>query len=170
MNANDTLLSAGTPHTDNGNEAHPASPFLRSNKIEARHHERLAIVYVRQSDPQQVLKHRESTDLQYQLTRLAVDLGWPRERIEVFDEDQGISGRHAEGRHDFQRLLAEVSLEHVGVILGREMSRLARSCKDWYQLLELCALFGTVLVDIDGVYDPANFNDRLLLGLKSSFI
>jgi DNA invertase Pin-like site-specific DNA recombinase len=168
MNANDTVLSAGTPHTDNGKAAHPSSPFLRSNKIEARHQERLAIVYVRQSDPQQVLKHRESTDLQYQLVRLAVDLGWPRERIEVFDEDQGISGRHAEGRHDFQRLLAEVSLEHVGVILGREMSRLARSCKDWYQLLELCALFGTVLVDIDGVYDPANFNDRLLLGLKGT--
>src|SRR5260370_6846138 len=121
MNANDTLLSAGTLHTDSGKEAHPASPFLRSNKIEARHHERLAIVYVRQSDPQQVLKHRESTDLQYQLTRLAVDLGWPRERIEVFDEDQGISGRHAEGSHPFPRPLPEVTLRHLRVIFDPEM-------------------------------------------------
>jgi DNA invertase Pin-like site-specific DNA recombinase len=83
----------------------------------------------------------------------------------VIDEDLGVSGRHAEGRHGFQRMMAEVALNHVGIILGREMSRLARSCKDWYQLLEVCGVFGTVLGDQDGVYNPADYHDRLLLGL-----
>jgi DNA invertase Pin-like site-specific DNA recombinase/IS30 family transposase len=134
-------------------------------KIEARHIERLAIVYVRQSDPQQVIRHRESTALQYSLIDRAVHLGWPRERVLVIDEDQGISGQHAEGRLGFQRMMAEVAMNHVGIILGREMSRLARSCKDWYQLLEVCGLFDTILSDQDGVYDPATYHDRLLLGL-----
>lgn len=134
-------------------------------KLEPHHFERLAIVYVRQSDPQQVMKHRESTELQYNLADWAVELGWPRERVLVIDEDLGISGRHAEGRHGFQRMMAEVALNHVGIILGREMSRLARSCKDWYQLLEVCGVFGTVLGDQDGVYNPADYHDRLLLGL-----
>jgi DNA invertase Pin-like site-specific DNA recombinase len=137
-------------------------------KIQAHHRERLAVVYVRQSSPQQVLQHRESTALQYNLQRLAVDWGWPRERVLVIDQDQGRSGSSAEGRLGFQQLLAEVSLDHVGLVLGIEMSRLARSCKDWHQLLELCALFGALLADQDGLYDPCDYNDRLLLGLKGT--
>lgn len=126
------------------------------------------MVYVRQSSPHQVVEHRESTALQYNLAHRAVDLGWPRERVLIIDEDQGQSGRTAEGRLGFQRLLAEVGMDHVGLILGIEMSRLARSCKDWHQLLELCALFGTLLGDQDGLYDPTDYNDRLLLGLKGT--
>ena len=142
-----------------------ATPAFGRQKINPGHLERLAIVYVRQSDPQQVLKHRESTALRYNLVNLAVELGWPRERVLIIDEDQGITGQYAEGRLGFQRVMAEVALNHVGIILGREMSRLARSCKDWYQLLEVCGLFGTVLGDPDGVYDPTDYHDRLLLGL-----
>ncbi len=93
--------------------------------------------------------------MQYQLVDRAAALGWPRPRIEVIDDDLGISGGSIEGRIGFQRLLAEVSLEHVGIVLGIEMSRLARSCRDWHQLLESCAVFGTLLGDADGVYDPA---------------
>jgi DNA invertase Pin-like site-specific DNA recombinase len=142
-------------------------PFA-TTKIQPSHQERLAIVYVRQSSPQQVLEHRESAELQYDLARQAVALGWPQERVLVIDEDQGQSAASAEARQGFQQLLAEVSLDHVGLVLGIEMSRLARSCKDWYQLLELCALFRTLLLDQDGLYDPTNYNDRLLLGLKGT--
>jgi DNA invertase Pin-like site-specific DNA recombinase len=125
----------------------------------------MAVVYVRQSTPQQVAENRESADRQYALARRAVDLGWLPDRILVIDEDQGKSGTTAEGRLGFQRLLAEVGLDHVGLILGLEMSRLARSCKDWHQLIELCAIFRTLLADQDGLYDPTDHNDRLLLGL-----
>jgi DNA invertase Pin-like site-specific DNA recombinase len=145
----------------------PASAF-GSSKILHRHLERLAIVYVRQSDPQQVLQHRESKELQYNLADRAVALGWPRERVLVIDEDQGQSAQSAASRYGFQRLLAEVALDHVGLVLGFQMSRLARSSKDWHQLLELCARFGTLLTDLDGMYDPADYNDRLLLGLKGT--
>jgi len=139
-----------------------------SPKILQRHQERLAIVYVRQSDPQQVLQHRESKELQYNLVNRAVALGWSRDRVLVIDEDQGQSAQSAAGRHGFQHLLAEVALDHVGLVLGFQMSRLARSCKDWHQLLEVCARFGTLLSDLDGVYDPGDYNDRLLLGLKGT--
>ena len=148
--------------------ASPSSPGSLSSKLRPRHQERLAVVYIRQSSPHQVLEHRESTALQYGLADRAVMLGWPRERVLIIDEDQGQSGRSAEGRLGFQRLLAEVGLDHVGLILGIEMSRLARSCKDWHQLLEVCALFGTLLGDQDGLYDPTDYNDRLLLGLKGT--
>jgi len=137
-------------------------------KIQPRHQDRLAVVYVRQSTPQQVLEHRESTALQYSLRRRAIEWGWPGERVLIIDEDQGQSGSSAQGRVGFQRLLAEVSLDHVGLVLGIEMSRLARSCKDWHQLLELCAVFGALLADQDGLYDPREYNDRLLLGLKGT--
>jgi DNA invertase Pin-like site-specific DNA recombinase len=139
-----------------------------AGKVRPRHLDRIAIVYVRQSSPQQVLEHRESAALQYGLRRRAVALGWAEDRVVVIDEDQGRSGQTAEGRLGFQRLLAEVGLDHVGLILGIEMSRLARSCKDWHQLLELCALFQTLLADQDGLYDPGDYNDRLLLGLKGT--
>lgn len=154
-----------TPTAPTIYSAQQAGSSFGRQKLEPRHLERLAIVYVRQSDPAQVQKHRESTALQYSLAGVAVELGWPRERVVVIDEDLGISGRHAEGRHGFQRMMAEVALNHVGIILGREMSRLARSCKDWYQLLEVCGVFGTVLGDQDGIYNPADYHDRLLLGL-----
>ncbi len=139
-----------------------------SLKICPYHQERLAVVYVRQSSPQQVLENRESTDRQYALADRAVELGWPRDRVLVIDEDQGQSGRSAEGRAGFQRLLVEVNLDHVGLILGLEMSRLARSNKDWHHLLEVCAIFRTLLADSDGLYDPNDPNDRMLLGLKGT--
>ena len=141
---------------------------LRSAKIHDRHLQRLAIVYVRQSTPQQILEHRESLQRQYALADHAVTLGWPKERVLVIDEDQGLSGKTAEGRDGFHRLLAEVTMNHVGLVLGLEMSRLARSNKDWHQLLEVCAVFDALLADQDGVYDPRDSNDRLLLGLKGT--
>ncbi len=146
------------------------SPSLAfgSSKIDGRHLDRLAIVYVRQSDPHQVFQHRESKELQYNLSKHAVSLGWSQDRVLIIDEDQGQSAQSAVSRHGFQRLLAEVALDHVGLVLGFQMSRLARSCKDWHQLLELCARFGTLLTDMDGMYDPADYNDRLLLGLKGT--
>lgn len=146
----------------------PAELRRPSHKVLPLHLDKRAAVYVRQSTPHQVAENRESADLQYQLVRRAVELGWPEPRVLVIDEDQGKSGQSADNRPGFQRLLAEISLGHVGIVLGREMSRLARSCKDWYQLLELCGLFHVLLADADGVYDPAEFNDRLLLGLKGT--
>jgi len=149
----------------------PAGPGVwdpRAEKIQPWHRDRLAVVYVRQSRPQQVVDHQESTRLQYGLRQRAQELGWAPDRVLVIDEDLGVSGATTAGRAGFARLVAEVSLDHVGLILGLEMSRLARSCADWYPLLELCALFGTLLADLDGVYDPGQYNDRLLLGLKGT--
>jgi DNA invertase Pin-like site-specific DNA recombinase len=139
-----------------------------SDKIFRRHRERLAIVYIRQSTVQQVERHQESTRLQYALVDRAFHLGWARETIVVVDDDLGRSGATIEGRLGFQRLVAEVGLGHVGLVLGVEMSRLARSNRDWHQLLEICSLFDTLIADCDGVYDAGNFNDRLLLGLKGT--
>jgi len=153
---------------DSRSTGEPLIRNIRSTKIQDRHLERLALVYVRQSTPQQVLEHQESRARQYDLAGHAVALGWAAERVVVIDEDQGQSGRSAEHRSGFQRLLAEVTMEHVGLVLGLEMSRLARSSKDWHHLLELCALFGTLLADQDGIYNPSDSNDRLLLGLKGT--
>jgi DNA invertase Pin-like site-specific DNA recombinase len=141
---------------------------LICDKILRRHQDRLAIVYVRQSTVQQVERHQESTRLQYALADRAAQFGWEREQIVVIDDDLGRSGASIEGRLGFQRLVAEVGLGNVGLVLGVEMSRLARSCRDWHQLLEICALFDTLIADADGVYDPTNYNDRLLLGLKGT--
>ena len=137
-----------------------------SPKLKDYHLARGAIVYVRQSSPQQVVEHPESTARQYALAERAARLGWPADRVTVIDDDQGQSGRSMAMRLGFQRLLAEVGLDHVGIIFGLEMSRLARSNKDWHQLLELCAVFRTLLADADGLYDPTDYNDRLLLGLQ----
>lgn len=139
-----------------------------SEKLQAHHRARLAVVYVRQSTLQQVLDHQESTRIQYNLVEQAESLGWKPERVLTIDEDLGKSGSSAEGRLGFQRLVTEVGLNHVGLILGVEMSRLARCSKDWHQLLEICALFGTLIADLDGIYDPSQYNDRLLLGLKGT--
>jgi DNA invertase Pin-like site-specific DNA recombinase len=141
----------------------PSSP-----KLKPWHLDRGAIVYVRQSTPQQVADHQESTARQYALADRAVALGWARERVTTIDDDLGKSGQSIEGRPGFQRLLAEVALDRIGLILGLEMSRLARSRKDWHQLLELCARFRVLLADADGVFDPTDHSDRLLLGLQSS--
>ena len=146
----------------------PGGRPVPGSKLTARHLERLAMVYVRQSTLQQTVRHQESTRLQYSLAERAQELGFAPESIVVLDEDLGRSGKSAEGRPGFQRLVAEVGLGHVGLILGIEMSRLARSCRDWHQLLEVCALFGTLLCDQDGIYDPGQYNDRLLLGLKGT--
>ena len=137
-------------------------------KIRARHCERQAVVYVRQSTVRQVEHNRESTRLQYGLADRACRLGWRREQILVIDDDLGRSAASALDRPGFQRLVAEVGLGHVGLVLGIEVSRLARSCRDWHQLLEMCALFDTLIGDADGIYDPSTYNDRLLLGLKGT--
>src|SRR5262245_38655077 len=143
----------------------PPLDALPPPKLKPWHRDRTAIVYVRQSTPQQVAEHQESTARQYALADRAVLLGWPRSQVYVIDDDLGKSGQSIEGRPGFQRLLAEVALDRVGLILGLEMSRLARSCKDWHQLLELCGRFRVLLADADGVYDPNEYADRLMLGL-----
>ena len=135
------------------------------SKVTARHRERRAYVYVRQSSLAQVQHHRESTERQYGFRDRAVTLGWAAEQVEVIDDDQGQSGASAERRGGFQRLVSEVALGEVGAVLGLEVSRLARSCADWYRLLEVAALSGTLIIDEDGVYDPNHYNDRLLLSL-----
>ena len=137
-------------------------------KITARHLSRQAMLYVRQSTLHQVFENTESTARQYALRERALALGWPTERIVVIDQDLGQSGASAVDRVGFQRLVAEVGLSHVGLVMGLEVSRLARSSLDWHQLLEICAMTGTLILDEDGLYDPATFNDRLLLGLKGT--
>src|SRR3989475_515785 len=141
---------------------------LAHHKIHGAHYDRLAAVYVRQSTPQQMIRHQESTRLQYGLVERALALGWAKPQVLVIDEDLGKSADSVAGRSGFQRLVAEVSLAHVGIIFGLEMSRLARSNRDWHHLLEVCALFGTLIGDMDGIYDPTDYNDRLLLGLKGA--
>jgi DNA invertase Pin-like site-specific DNA recombinase len=126
------------------------------------------VVYIRQSTLAQVTHNPESTALQYGLQQRVEQFGWAPERIEVIDEDLGRGATSAEGRPGFQRLVAEVGQDQVGLIMGIELSRLARSSKDWHQLLESCALFGTLIADWDGLYDPADYNDRLRLGLKGT--
>lgn len=136
-------------------------------KVRAAHLSRDAYLYVRQSTIRQVFENTESTKRQYGLRERAVALGWPVERVHVIDSDLGQSGATAD-REGFQRLVTEVSLGRVGIVLGLEVSRLARNSTDWHRLLELCALADTLILDEDGVYDPAHFNDRLLLGLKGT--
>jgi hypothetical protein len=135
-------------------------------RVTARHLARNAYLYVRQSTLRQVVENTESTARQYAMRQRALALGWPAEQIVVIDCDQGQSGASAADRAGFQRLAAEVGLGHAGIVLGLEASRLARSSTDWHRLLELCALGGTLLLDEDGLYDPGQFNYRLLLGLK----
>ena len=137
-----------------------------TSKIQGTHFDRLAIVYVRQTSPQQVIENRESRERQYALAQFAQRLGWPAERVLIIDEDQGISAKTAENRSGFQRLMAEVSLNHVGIVLGLEISRLSRCNKDWQQLVDVCGIFNTQLCDQDGVCDSGDGNDRRLLGMK----
>jgi DNA invertase Pin-like site-specific DNA recombinase len=139
-----------------------------TSKIRDRHLDRLAIVYVRQSSPQQVLENRESRERQYALAKFAQRLGWPADRVVIIDEDQARSGKSADNRSGFQRLVTEVTLSHVGIVLGLELSRLSRSNAEWHRLIDICGIFHTLLCDQDGVYDALDGNDRLLLGMKSA--
>jgi DNA invertase Pin-like site-specific DNA recombinase len=143
-----------------GGEAH--------QKVTARHPKRIAYLYIRQSTLRQVFENTESTERQYALRQRAVALGWPQEQVIVIDCDQGQSGASTEGRDGFQRLVADVGMGRAGIVMGLEVSRLARNSSDWHRLLEICALSDTLILDEDGVYDPAHFNDRLLLGLKGT--
>src|SRR5438105_6753427 len=137
-------------------------------KIKPSHLSRIAIVYVRQSSAAQVEHNRESTARQYALTQRAAALGWSVDRVAVIDEDLGLSGATTHQRSGFARMTAEVALSHVGIILGLEVSRMARNNADWYRLLDLCSMTDTLIGDADGVYHPSLFNDRLLLGLKGT--
>jgi DNA invertase Pin-like site-specific DNA recombinase len=139
-----------------------------SLKVQPHHLERAAYLYVRQSSMKQVIENVESTKRQYALRARATALGWPDDRVIVIDSDQGESGSSAAWREGFQRLVSEVGMGQAGIVMGLEVSRLARNNADWHRLLEICALADTLILDEDGVYDPANFNDRLLLGLKGT--
>jgi len=139
-----------------------------ANKVSSDHLRRLAYLYVRQSSLRQVQENRESTARQYDLKRRAEALGWNTDEIVVIDEDLGLSGARGSNRGGFERLVAEVGLGRVGVVMGLEVSRFARSSMDWHRLLEICALADTLILDEDGVYDPSHYNDRLLLGLKGT--
>src|SRR6201995_168660 len=145
-----------------------SAALLPTSKIQARHRERQAIVYVRQSTMRQVLQHQESTRLQYALSDRARQLGWGQDQVVVIYDDLCRSAASPLHRPGFQRLVAERGVGPMGLLLGVEASRLARSCRDWHQLLEMCALFDPLIADADGVYDAANFNDRMLLGLKGT--
>jgi DNA invertase Pin-like site-specific DNA recombinase len=136
------------------------------SKVTAAHLSRAALLYIRQSTLKQVIHNTESAIRQYDLRGKAIALGWAADQITVIDIDQGHSGASAADREGFQHLVAEVSLGRAGIVLGLECSRLARNSADWHQLLELCGMTGTLICDEDGLYDPRNFNDRLLLGMK----
>lgn len=137
-------------------------------KVTAKHLGRDAYLYIRQSTMHQVLKNTESAKRQYQLRERALALGWQSEQIRVIDCDQAQSGAFQAGRNGFQELVAEVSMGKVGLVMGLEVSRLARNNADWHRLLEICAFTNTLILDQDGVYDITSFNDRLLLGLKGA--
>jgi DNA invertase Pin-like site-specific DNA recombinase len=143
-------------------------PDTAASKVTAAHLSRTALLYVRQSSLKQVIRNTESAIRQYDLRGKAISLGWAADQVTVIDIDQGQSGASAADREGFQHLVAEVSLGRAGIVLGLECSRLARNSADWHQLLELCGMTGTLICDEDGLYDPRNFNDRLLLGLKGA--
>ncbi len=137
-------------------------------KVTADHLKRDAYLYVRQSTLRQVAENGESTQRQYALRHRAIAAGWPAERVRVIDRDLGKSGSTAAARDGFQELVSEVALAKAGIVMGLEVSRLARNSADWHRLIELCALTATLILDEDGIDDPSNFNDRLLLGLKGT--
>lgn len=142
--------------------------MIDSSKVKPSHLRKCACIYIRQSTATQVERNRESTERQYNLVERAIDLGWKREQVVVYDEDLGISGSGCAPRAGFARMTAEVALGHVGIVFGLEVSRLARNNVDWYRLLDLCGITDTLIADADGVYHPSLFNDRLVLGLKGT--
>ena len=145
-----------------------AGSYGPPSKVSAAHLARGAYLYVRQSSFRQVRDHQESTRRQYALQERALALGWRAEQIVVIDCDLGISGASATNRLGFQQLVSAVGLGRAGIVLGLEVSRLARNCSDWHKLLEICGLTETLILDEDGVYNPGHYNDRLLLGLKGT--
>jgi DNA invertase Pin-like site-specific DNA recombinase len=136
------------------------------DRVTTAHRAKLAYIYVRQSTAGQVRQHQESTELQYRLVDRAICFGWPKDRVEVIDDDLGKSGASSEGRGGFQRLIAEIGLGKAGLVLSLNASRLARNNHDWHRLLELCSLFGVLIADGERLYDPCAYHDRLLLGLS----
>ena len=139
-----------------------------NNKIQEDHLQKPAYIYLRQSSMNQVRHNQESTERQYALRDKAMGLGWPANLIHLLDGDLGLSGSQIAQRKDFQSLVALVSMGKVGAVFALEASRLSRSCTDWHRLLELCAFTNTLIIDEDGCYNPADFNDQLLLGLKGT--
>lgn len=139
-----------------------------TRKVRSAHLQRNAYLYIRQSTLRQVMENSESTQRQYALRERALALGWGADQVVVIDSDLGQSGASAADRAGFQRLVTEVGLGNAGIVMGLEVSRLARNSTDWHRLIEICALADTLILDEDGVYDPAHFNDRLLLGLKGT--
>src|SRR2546425_33674 len=137
-------------------------------KVKPAHTHRAAVIYVRQSSASQVEHHRESTERQYALAHRAIELGWHREQVIIVDEDQGLSGSGIAKRAGFAQMAADVALAKVGIVLGLEVSRLARNNADWYRLLNMCGATDTLIGDADGIYHPGVFNDRLVLGLKGT--
>src|ERR1700693_4042637 len=159
--------AAGRNHSRSSTGGNPMNGIAHE-KVNAGHLKRNAYLYIRQSTLRQVFENTESTIRQYDLRQRAVALGWPTERVIVIDSDLGQSAATAAGRGGVQKLVTEVSLEKAGIVLGLEVSRLARNSTDWHRLLEICALTDTLILDEDGLYDPRHFNDRLLLGLKGT--
>ena len=143
--------------------------MMLTSKIADQHLSRVACIYIRQSTQGQVRFNQESTERQYNLKNKAQSLGWSPERIRILDRDLGQSGARTTNREDFKTLVSEVAMGHVGAIFSLEASRLARSNKDWHRLLELCAITSTLVIDEDGCYDPSEFNDSLVLGMKGTF-
>ena len=139
------------------------------SKIADRHLSRQACIYIRQSTPGQVRFNQESTERQYNLADKAKSMGWNPGQIRILDRDLGQSGTRATNREDFKTLVSDVAMGQVGAIFSLEASRLARSNQDWHRLLELCAITSTLVIDEDGCYDPAEFNDSLVLGMKGTF-
>jgi DNA invertase Pin-like site-specific DNA recombinase len=139
-----------------------------TGKIQPHHISKQAYVYLRQSTMGQVRFHQESTQRQYALQDKAQQMGWPQALIRILDGDLGISGAQSSNREDFKVLVADVSMGKVGAVFALEASRLSRSCTDWHRLLELCAMTNTLIIDEDGCYNPSDFNDQLLLGLKGT--
>ncbi|MDP8238377.1 MAG: recombinase family protein [Candidatus Hatepunaea meridiana] len=139
-----------------------------NSKVTDSHLKRDAYLYIRQSTVRQVFENQESTKRQYALRERAIALGWPPEQVQVIDSDLGQSGASSADREGFKKLVAEVGMGRAGIVLGLEVSRLARNNADWHRLLEICALSDTLILDEDGVYNPNDFNDRLLLGLKGT--
>jgi DNA invertase Pin-like site-specific DNA recombinase len=142
------------------------APTISEDRVTTSHRAKLAYIYVRQSTAGQVRQHQESTELQYRLVDRAILFGWPKERVEVIDDDLGKSGASSDDRYGFQRLIAEIRLGKAGLVLSLDASRLARNNLDWHQLLELCSLFGVLIADGERLYDPCAYHDRLLLGLS----
>ena len=140
----------------------------QNTKITPDHLARRAALYVRQSSIRQVYENQESTKRQYALKQSGVALGWPEDMIDIIDEDLGISGASVNARAGYKRLVSEVSQENIGIVISIEASRLSRSSSDWSNLLEICRLTRTLILDEDGLYDPSDFNDRMLLGLKGT--